>query len=119
MSKKHDKAGNGNGKGNGNAASNKPVMAKPARAKPTIGKLAMPKAGNGGVLRLNKSGKLSRADYEAEMQPLELALNNLGRWLQHTGQRLAVLQATGDQADAGAAAEALAHINLIAAPSVA
>jgi polyphosphate kinase 2 len=108
MSKKHDKAGNGNGNGNGNAASNKPVMAKPARAKPTIGKLAMPKAGNGGVLRLNKSGKLSRADYEAEMQPLELALNNLGRWLQHTGQRLAVLVEGRDTAGKGGVIAAIA-----------
>ena len=36
-------------------------------------------------------GHLSKADYLAELEPLELALNNLARWLQHTGRRLVVV----------------------------
>ena len=56
-----------------------------------------------------KSSKLSREDYEAALQPLELALNNLGRWLQHTGQRLAVVVEGRDTAGKGGVIAAIAN----------
>ena len=37
------------------------------------------------------SAPMGKAQYLAELEPLELALNNLARWLQHTGRRLAVV----------------------------
>ena len=46
---------------------------------------------------------LSKADYLAELEPLELALNNLARWLQHTGKRLAVVFEGRDTAGKGGA----------------
>ena len=66
------------------------------------------KTANGKTAKLNKSGELSRADYEAELQPLELALNNLGRWLQHTGQRIAVVVEGRDTAGKGGVIAAIA-----------
>ena len=60
------------------------------------------------ALKLNKSGKLSRDDYQAELEPLELALNNLGRWLQHTGQRIAVVVEGRDTAGKGGVIAAIA-----------
>jgi len=55
-----------------------------------------------------RNGKLSKADYEAAMQPLEVELNNLARWLQHTGKRLAVLFEGRDTAGKGGAISAIA-----------
>ncbi len=51
---------------------------------------------------------LSKADYLAAMEPLELELNNLARWLQHTGRRLAVVFEGRDTAGKGGTIAALA-----------
>jgi polyphosphate kinase 2 len=62
-----------------------------------------------------KSGKsdkfakpLSKDDYYEQLAPLELALNNLARWLQHTGRRLAVVLEGRDTAGKGGAIAAIA-----------
>ena len=51
------------------------------------------------------SPHLSKLQYLAELEPLELALNNLARWLQRTGRRLVVVfegrDLWGPQADPG------------------
>ena len=87
MGKKSDQAAGGPG-----------GKSKAADGKPSSGKDIKP----------GKSSQLSRADYEAELQPLELALNNLGRWLQHTGQRLAVVVEGRDTAGKGGVIAAIA-----------
>jgi len=51
---------------------------------------------------------MSKAQYLAELEPLELALNNLARWLQHTGRRLAVVFEGRDTAGKGGAIAAIA-----------
>ncbi len=53
--------------------------------------------GNGG----NGNGRLSKADYAAQLEPLELALNDVARWLQHTGKRLLVVIEGRDTAGKG------------------
>ena len=53
-------------------------------------------------------GRMSKADYLAAMEPLELQLNNLARWLQHTGRRLAVVFEGRDTAGKGGAIAAIA-----------
>ncbi len=54
------------------------------------------------------AGQLSKADYLAAMEPLELQLNNLARWLQHSGKRLAVVFEGRDTAGKGGAIAAIA-----------
>ena len=96
MGKKSDQAADSPG-GNSKATDGKPISGK-------TGKPGKPgKPGKSG-----QSDKLSRADYEAELEPLELALNNLGRWLQHTGQRIAVVVEGRDTAGKGGVIAAIA-----------
>ena len=52
--------------------------------------------------------KLSKADYYDQLAPLELQLNNLARWLQHTGRRLVVLIEGRDTAGKGGVISAIA-----------
>jgi len=61
------------------------------------------KPGKGGA-----ADTLSKADYFEQLQPLELALNNLARWLQHTGKRLVVVVEGRDTAGKGGAISAIA-----------
>jgi polyphosphate kinase 2 len=51
---------------------------------------------------------MSKADYLAALEPLELQLNNLARWLQQTGRRLAVVFEGRDTAGKGGAIAAMA-----------
>ena len=53
-------------------------------------------------------GRLSKADYLAALAPLELELNNLARWLAHTGRRLVVVLEGRDTAGKGGAIAAIA-----------
>ena len=55
------------------------------------------------------TGPMSKSDYFEQLLPLELALNNLARWLQHTGRRLAVLVEGRDAAGKGGAIAAISH----------
>ena len=51
---------------------------------------------------------LPRKDYEARLEPLEVELNRLARWIQQTGQRLLVIFEGRDTAGKGGAISAIA-----------
>ena len=82
------------------------------------------KASSGKPDKPGKDG-MSKADYLAELAPLELELNNLARWLQHSGRRLAVLFEGRDTAGKGGVIAAIAdtlsprqcHVVALAKPS--
>ena len=50
---------------------------------------------------------LKRKDYEKQLEPLQLELNNLAHWLQHTGRRLVVLFEGRDAAGKGGTISAI------------
>ena len=52
--------------------------------------------------------KLSKSDYQSRMELLQLELNRLARWLQHTGQRVLVLIEGRDTAGKGGVISAIA-----------
>jgi polyphosphate kinase 2 len=52
--------------------------------------------------------KLGRADYEARIEQLQIELNQLARWLQHTGKRALVLIEGRDTAGKGGVISAIA-----------
>ncbi len=70
-------------------------------------------------------GKLKRKEYEAELETLQVELNAMARWLQHTGKRLVVLFEGRDTAGKGGAIHAIAdclnprqcHVVALAKPS--
>jgi polyphosphate kinase 2 len=51
--------------------------------------------------------KLKKKDYEAQLEPLVVELNEMARWLQHTGKRLVVLFEGRDTAGKGGAISAI------------
>ena len=58
----------------------------------------------------DKKGKddaLSKSDYADRLEPLQLELNDLARWLQHTGKRLAVVIEGRDTAGKGGVISAI------------
>lgn len=55
-----------------------------------------------------KSSELSRKDYEAKLEPLEVELDRLARWIQKTGHRLLVIFEGRDTAGKGGAIQAVA-----------
>jgi len=55
-----------------------------------------------------KTDKLGKAEYYEKLAPLELELNDMARWLQHSGQRLLVLMEGRDTAGKGGAISAIA-----------
>ncbi|MDO8419606.1 MAG: polyphosphate kinase 2 [Rubrivivax sp.] len=54
------------------------------------------------------SDKLGKADYYEQLAPLQLELNGVARWLQHTGKRLLVLIEGRDTAGKGGVISAIA-----------
>ena len=56
---------------------------------------------------MSRDPRLSRKDYEARLEPLQLELVELARWLQHTGRRLVVLFEGRDTAGKGGAISAI------------
>jgi polyphosphate kinase len=52
--------------------------------------------------------RIGKGEYADRMAPLELELNNLARWLQHTGRRLVVLIEGRDTAGKGGVVAAIA-----------
>jgi len=54
-------------------------------------------------------GKLGKAEYEERLEPLQLQLNELVRWLQHTGKRLMVVIEGRDTAGKGGVIAAIAE----------
>ncbi|TAL25149.1 MAG: polyphosphate kinase 2 [Aquabacterium sp.] len=51
--------------------------------------------------------KLSKSDYEAALEPLQVELNGMARWLQHTGRRLLVIIEGRDTAGKGGVISAI------------
>ena len=47
------------------------------------------------------AGKLGKRDYAKQLAPLQLQLNDVARWLQHTGKRLMVVIEGRDTAGKG------------------
>ncbi len=57
-------------------------------------------------------GKLKRKQYEALLEPMQLELAAMARWVQHTGQRILVLFEGRDTAGKGGAIQAVSrHLN--------
>jgi polyphosphate kinase 2 len=54
-------------------------------------------------------GKLTRKEYEGLLEPLQVELNNLAHWLQHTGTRMLVLLEGRDAAGKGGLINAIAE----------
>ena len=54
------------------------------------------------------NGKLARSAYEEQLEPLQLELQRMARWLQHTGKRLLVLIEGRDTAGKGGVINAIA-----------
>jgi polyphosphate kinase len=56
----------------------------------------------------DKKNGLSKKDYLEQLEPLQLELNRMARWLQHTGKRLLVLIEGRDTAGKGGVISAIA-----------
>ena len=54
------------------------------------------------------NGKLKKKEYEALLEPMQVELNQLHRWLQHTGKRLLVIIEGRDTAGKGGVISAIA-----------
>ena len=65
------------------------------------------KSGKSG--KTSKSDKLGKAAYGEQLEPLQLQLNDMARWLQHTGKRLVVLFEGRDTAGKGGVISAIAE----------
>ncbi len=55
-----------------------------------------------------KHGRLGKADYQEQLAALEVELNDVARWLQHTGKRLVVVVEGRDTAGKGGVISAIA-----------
>lgn len=55
-----------------------------------------------------KPGTLGKSDYFDKLEPLQLELNDLARWLVHTGERLMVVIEGRDSAGKGGVISAIA-----------
>jgi polyphosphate kinase 2 len=60
------------------------------------------------VAKPGKNGRMGKAEYLDRLDALELELNDLARWLQHTGRRLMVLVEGRDTAGKGGVIAAIA-----------
>jgi polyphosphate kinase len=58
---------------------------------------------------MGKAGKLGKAEYLERLAALELELNDMARWLQHSGRRLMVLIEGRDTAGKGGVISAIAE----------
>ena len=70
----------------------------------------MAKDSKSGKGRSGGPRKLGRKDYEDALAPLQLALNDVARWLQHTGKRLLVVVEGRDTAGKGGVIGAIAEV---------
>jgi polyphosphate kinase 2 len=57
--------------------------------------------GNKDARRASKRGAISKSEYLERLEPMQVELNNVARWLQHTGQRLVVVVEGRDTAGKG------------------
>ena len=53
--------------------------------------------------------KMKRKDYEENLEPLQVELNEMARWLQHTGKRALVIFEGRDTAGKGGAIKAISE----------
>ena len=67
------------------------------------------KAGKPGLAAKPQDAGLGKSDYLDELAPLQLALNDVARWLQHTGKRVLVLIEGRDTAGKGGVINAIAE----------
>ena len=65
------------------------------------------KSGKSG--KTSKSDKLGKAAYGEQLEPLQLQLNDMARWLQHTGKRLVIVFEGRDTAGKGGVIGAIAE----------
>ena len=63
----------------------------------------------GGKKGKSGNGHVGKAEYAERLEPLELELNDMARWLQHTGKRLLVLIEGRDTAGKGGVIGAIAE----------
>ena len=54
------------------------------------------------------NGRIGKAEYYEKLEPLQLGLNNVARWLQHTGKRMVVVMEGRDTAGKGGVISAIA-----------
>jgi polyphosphate kinase len=81
--------------------------------------------GKGDKDKGGKADKLGKAEYEDRLDAMQLELNDVARWLQHTGKRLAVVVEGRDTAGKGGVISAIAdtlnprqcHIVALSKPS--
>ncbi|WP_431259618.1 polyphosphate kinase 2 [Roseateles chitinivorans] len=66
-------------------------------------------AKNGAYKGGDRNGKLSKSDYLDRLQPMQVELNNLGRWLQHARKRLLVIVEGRDTAGKGGVISAISE----------
>ncbi|UCH18466.1 MAG: polyphosphate kinase 2 [Burkholderiales bacterium] len=57
--------------------------------------------GNKDARRASKRGAIGKSEYLERLEPMQVELNNMARWLQHTGQRLVVIVEGRDTAGKG------------------
>ena len=57
----------------------------------------------------NGGGKLSKSDYLDRLQPMQVELNNLARWLQHARKRLLIIIEGRDTAGKGGVINAISE----------
>ena len=62
-----------------------------------------------GKKKTTKASTLNKSDYLDQIEPMYLELNNLARWLQHSGKRLVVLMEGRDTAGKGGVISAIAE----------
>jgi polyphosphate kinase 2 len=62
-----------------------------------------------GASKGSKDGGLGKGEYEDRLVPLQLELNDVARWLQHTGKRLVVVVEGRDTAGKGGVIAAIAE----------
>ncbi|MBX3637263.1 MAG: polyphosphate kinase 2 [Rubrivivax sp.] len=67
------------------------------------------KSGKAGKAGKNGNGRIGKAEYYEKLAPLQLELNDVARWLQHTGRRLMVLVEGRDTAGKGGVINAIAE----------
>jgi polyphosphate kinase len=68
----------------------------------------MPKKKSSRKTRSTKSSRIGKAEYYEKLAPMELELNDVARWLQHTGKRLLVVVEGRDTAGKGGVISAIA-----------
>jgi polyphosphate kinase len=96
--------------------SNKVKPAKPARpkksgdAKKSGERAAARKAARPKQTGINGGARLSKAAYAKRLSPLEVELNDMARWLQHSGRRVLVLVEGRDTAGKGGVISAISDV---------